>query len=410
MPVNEMLNRFLHRLTDNSGNVAIVFALSLPVVLGGAGLGVETSYWYYKDRQLQAAADAAAYTGAIELIAKSDDDDVLSAATSTATNNGFNASIGSVDVNAPPTSGPNTDADAVEVILSEPLNRFFSSLFTDAAVDSHARAVAIYSAEANACMLALDNSASDALQFSGTADVTLSGCALMSNSVASDAVSVQGSANVTVDCVASAGGVDLSGTVDLTSCDSVITNTIQANDPYEDLPVPTASGPCLDDNAAVLSPGNYCKGLSVKGNVTMLPGTYVVSGGDFKVNGNANLSGSGVTVYLSGTSRVSMNGTATVDLSAPTSGTYSGILFFADPTNSASAKNSFNGNATSLLTGVIYAPSQKVEYAGNFSGVNGCTQVVAATIDYSGSMTIGQDCTSLGMASIPAIYTIQIVE
>ncbi|TIU61412.1 MAG: hypothetical protein E5W15_32155, partial [Mesorhizobium sp.] len=43
------------------GNVATIFALTLPVVVGGAGLGVETSYWYYSSLKLQSTADAAAY-------------------------------------------------------------------------------------------------------------------------------------------------------------------------------------------------------------------------------------------------------------------------------------------------------------------------------------------------------------
>ncbi|MER8955396.1 hypothetical protein NKH98_22120, partial [Mesorhizobium sp. M0833] len=43
-----ILKRFVRRLrrTGKSGNVATIFALSLPIVVGGAGLGVETSYWY----------------------------------------------------------------------------------------------------------------------------------------------------------------------------------------------------------------------------------------------------------------------------------------------------------------------------------------------------------------------------
>ncbi|MER8409511.1 hypothetical protein NKH16_33570, partial [Mesorhizobium sp. M1307] len=35
------------RPIGESGNVATIFALSLPIVVGGAGLGIETSYWYY---------------------------------------------------------------------------------------------------------------------------------------------------------------------------------------------------------------------------------------------------------------------------------------------------------------------------------------------------------------------------
>ena len=103
---------------DRQANVAIVFALTLPVVIGGAGLGVETSYWYYKDLELQAAADAAAFAGAIEKRAGSSSDEVTVEATSAATLNGFSSDIGAIQVNSPPTSGPNTGVPAVEVILN----------------------------------------------------------------------------------------------------------------------------------------------------------------------------------------------------------------------------------------------------------------------------------------------------
>ncbi|MER8974008.1 pilus assembly protein TadG-related protein [Mesorhizobium sp. M0800] len=63
-----ILRRFVSRLrqTGESGNVATIFALSLPIVVGAAGLGIETSYWYFSSLKLQAVADAAAYAGALE--------------------------------------------------------------------------------------------------------------------------------------------------------------------------------------------------------------------------------------------------------------------------------------------------------------------------------------------------------
>ncbi|TIY10354.1 MAG: hypothetical protein E5V16_12455, partial [Mesorhizobium sp.] len=61
-PISRRFVRCLRRrCLGTSGNVAIIFALSLPIVVGGAGLGVETSYWYYSSLKLQAVADAAAY-------------------------------------------------------------------------------------------------------------------------------------------------------------------------------------------------------------------------------------------------------------------------------------------------------------------------------------------------------------
>jgi hypothetical protein len=147
----------------------------------------------------------------------------------------------------------------------------------------------------------------------------------------------------------------------------------------------------------------------LSGNVSLSPGVYVIQGGDFKVNSNAQISGDGVIIYLAGSSRVSMNGNASVRLSAPTSGTYSGVLFYGDRAN-LGGSNTFNGTANSLLTGALYFPKQEVDYLGNFSGNGGCTQVVANTIQWSGNTSISQDCTSHGMKDIPAAQSVQLVE
>ena len=37
---------------DNKGNIAVMAALTMPVIVGGAGLGVETGYWYYEQLRL----------------------------------------------------------------------------------------------------------------------------------------------------------------------------------------------------------------------------------------------------------------------------------------------------------------------------------------------------------------------
>ncbi|TGV83448.1 hypothetical protein EN801_032265, partial [Mesorhizobium sp. M00.F.Ca.ET.158.01.1.1] len=62
------------------------------------------------------------------------------------------------------------------------------------------------------------------------------------------------------------------------------------------------------------------------------------------------------------------------------------------------------------LTGAIYFSKQQVNYLGNFSGKNGCTQVVAHTIQWSGNSTINQDCSTLGMKDLPAAASVAIVE
>jgi hypothetical protein len=104
-----------------------------------------------------------------------------------------------------------------------------------------------------------------------------------------------------------------------------------------------------------------------------------------------------------------INGNATLNISAPTSGDYSGVVFYGDRTQ-LTAKNTINGNATSNVTGAIYFPSQEVDFLGNFSGNGGCTQVVADTIYYTGSATFSTNCTNKGIKTIPVPGSISLVE
>ncbi|ESX40113.1 MULTISPECIES: pilus assembly protein TadG-related protein [unclassified Mesorhizobium] len=108
----------LRRATN--GNVAVIVAFTLPVVVGGAGLGVETSFWYYSSLKLQAVADAAAYAGALEKVAGSDNPTIIAAATQSATSNNF-ATPGTIQVNTPPLSGPNTAKKAVPEPCRQPI-------------------------------------------------------------------------------------------------------------------------------------------------------------------------------------------------------------------------------------------------------------------------------------------------
>src|SRR4051812_27347294 len=119
--------RILARLRETKANVAIIFALTSPLLVGAAGFGVETSYWYYKDLQLQAAADAAAWAAAIDKRSGASSYVYTATAKGSATSNGFDATIGTIQVNSPPKSGPNQSSQAVEVILNQPVSRFFSA-------------------------------------------------------------------------------------------------------------------------------------------------------------------------------------------------------------------------------------------------------------------------------------------
>jgi hypothetical protein len=395
-------------LRDIKGNIAIATALTLPLLAGGAGFGVETAYWYHKDLELQQAADKSAYTAALEKRSGSNASKILSTATAIATDNGYEP--GTLAVHYPPATGAYAgNTSAIEVDLSIELPRYFTAFFSEGNVVENVRAVALMQTAANACVLALSKTQSHAALFSGSADLKLVGCTVMSNSLTSDSVRVQGSAKLTTDCIIAVGDVNLTSGAHTTACPAPITQAPPAADPFADVPAPGSSGPTYTNTSgAVLQPGNYTNGMNLSGTKTLSPGVYVVSGGNFKINANANISGSGVTIYFKAGTSVSINGTATVNLSAPTSGTYSGMLFFGD--RSATDSVTLNGTADSKFTGAVYFANQDVNYLGNFSGNGGCTQVVGKTVEWSGNTTINQDCTAYGMGSIAALQLVKLVE
>src|SRR5690606_36487037 len=153
-----------------------------------------------------------------------------------------------------------------------------------------------------------------------------------------------------------------------------ITQAPPVADPFADTAEPSAEGSCLNGSGATLQPGRYCSGLRLSGAVKLEPGVYHVSGGDFRANANSVITGHGVTIYLDDGAAIRLNGNATLDLSAPVSGAYAGILFFGD--RAATGSSTLNGTAHSRMTGAIYLPRQAVSYIGNFSGQDGCVQVV----------------------------------
>ncbi|MBU6297997.1 MAG: pilus assembly protein [Alphaproteobacteria bacterium] len=394
---------------NRHGNVAIITGLMLPVLVAFCGLGAETGYWYLRERTLQGAADVAAYNGAMALRSGASSTTISDDASTDAVKSGWNSAQGAITVNTPPASGPNQNNRSVEVLLTENERRYFTAMFFSGTVPITVRAVATYSLAGPACMLGLDKGAGNTVQFWGNAYADFKGCNIVSDSVAGNAFSVGGAANVTAPCVDAVGGDNVSATLNLTSCTSVTTTAPYVPDPYNAVPAP-AAGSCQSGPInGVLSPGTYCGGLSLNGTVSVSPGVYVISGGTFKINSNADISGSGVTFYLTNGATLQFNGNATMDLSAPTSGTYSGLLFYGDRTQ-AYMTNTINGTASSEFTGALYFPSGGVDLLGNFSGSDGCMQVVADTIYYTGSATFTTNCTGTGMATMSVPGSVTLVE
>ena len=85
-------------------------------------------------------------------------------------------------------------------------------------------------------------------------------------------------------------------------------------------------------------------------------------------------------------------------MSAPDSGTYSGIAFYQDrrATQCLNNCNLINGNAASTLVGALYFPQQQLTFAGTAGMTTHCLQMVALTLQFTGTSSIDNTCDPAG--------------
>jgi hypothetical protein len=134
-------------------------------------------------------------------------------------------------------------------------------------------------------------------------------------------------------------------------------------------------------NGNTLSPGNWVGQFPPAGVDTLEPGIYCVDG-DFRLNGGDSLTGSGVVIRMD-EGVVTWNGGATVNLAAPTSGSFSGLLLYM-PSSTNCSTITLNGNSGSTMVGTILAPCAHVSIEGTGdSGIDG--QIIGYTVDLSGT-------------------------
>jgi len=387
---------------SRSGNIAIIAGICMPALVGFCGMGADAGYWFYKNRQLQAAADIAAFDGTVVINGNGSVSAVTAAATSGATSNGWSSTNGTITVNDPPTSGTHQNNQSVEVILTENVPRYFTAMFSSSTVQLYARAVGTAQGSHTACVIALSPTASAAISVGGSGNLSSPNCDVVSDSNASNAINIAGAGQLTAPCIVSVGTASVTSGLHLNKCTSPTNHAPVATDPYRNVSAPTAPGGCISvsHGQTSFSPGNYCSGISINWSaaVTFAPGVYYISGGGMSFNGSANVTGTGVTFYLVAGNTVTINGGATLTLTAPTSGTYSGMTFFGDR-SATSGNNVLNGGSNASITGAIYFPTQSVTYAGGTGGESKCTQLIGNTVTVTGNANFNNVCPGDGMSS-----------
>jgi len=242
------------------------------------------------------------------------------------------------------------------------------------------------------CVLSLDPSGAAALNIRGQSKLKLQNCAGQTNSDHSEALRQEGVSTATADSFCSAGG--FSGTK---FTPKPMTNCWKAEDPLKGLAVPTSYGcdylnKVYKKDTFVASPGTYCGGINIEaqGNVTFSPGLYIIENGEFRIAAQTVAKGNGVTFYLVGNNtKVTIVSGSDVDLVAPTSGDYAGILFAQDPDSNPGETNVIEGNAGITLVGALYFPTQILNVSSDspFGANSPLMPLIAWRIDFSGTST-----------------------
>jgi hypothetical protein len=251
-----------------------------------------------------------------------------------------------------------------------------------------------------ACAVVLDPQAGKAFTSGNGAQVSLSNCGIRVNSSSTSAFYATGGARVNASSIQVAGGYSIVNGASATPTPQ--TGAQPAADPFASITPPTPSS-CLShpdytswgqNGNYEIYPGTYCVGLAVSNGVTahFNPGVYVINGGGIQF-GSGNVSGTGVTFYITGSSftnnqLVSINNGMSVNLSAPASGTYQGILFFQDRSiNNTALSSTFGGGASMSLTGSLYFPTTSVTF-NNGASSTANTALIARTVDFEGGVGI----------------------
>lgn len=364
---------------DRRGSTSILFALSIPMLIGGLGIGFEVSNWYLVQRGMQNAADAAVLAAASNAGANYDVEGKAVAAQFGLTDGANNVAVTVLrDVTCPDGAG---NCYSATITNSVPL---YLSPVVGYAGSGGGKKTLVATAIAKAgtiqrpyCLLALAGSGTTpAVNTNGSPSSDLSGCSVKSNTDA--------------DCHGHDLGADFGDAVGTSyGCGKVQNSGVPPTvDPYAGL--------------AANIPANTCGGVYPQipsGSVSTWSGTKNLSGnvvicGDLKLTGNVIVnapsnavlviangrldtgsfmiqtsSGSGLTIVFTGTVGGSYvhapTGNGIIDIAAPTSGPWSGVMIYQDPKLTTGVDISAAGsNPTWKITGLVYLPHASVTLNG----------------------------------------------
>jgi Flp pilus assembly protein TadG len=363
------------------GGVFVWLLMSVTVIIGILGIGLDGGRMMEERRHVQAAADAAALAGGAGMYRSyvnyggNDANEYASnAALASAAANGYaNDGINStVTVNVPPKTGAFSGNNGyVEVIVQSNLSSSFGAVFTGQRLAARARAVA-RGKPRNLGVVVLKPSGSGTFGNSSTATFTALNTSIYVNSSDPSAFTNSSSGLTIARSFQIVGGYTNPGGGLIWG--SITTGAPPFLDPLASLPAPSTSGivqsaaPLVINTpiAQTLNPGVYKGGIQIQGGsiVTLSPGLYILDGGGLYVGNASTLVASQAMIYNTsitlpaGPISIGSGTSGSVSWLPPTSGTYQGISIFQD--RSLTQPIAIKGFGTASLFGTIYAANAPV--------------------------------------------------
>jgi len=420
---------FLARFAREArGNIAIMAALTVPVVAGGFGLGSEVVSWYATERSLQAAADSAAIAAATNSGADFDVEAKAVALKYGYSHGVKNVTVAALASQACPSGGSNcykvTITKTVPVLLAQMVAyRGDTTLGGSAAKRITASAVSV---QANApreyCVVALASSGySPGIRTNGGPKADMRGCSVMSNTSATcnghNLDADNGDAHGTND---GCGNVQHSQVPEIGDRYAALASNIPRDDCgnfYPKAPQKKNDSQLPEEN--ILS-GFYVWGSnkSVCGDVQLEADTQIQSdtngavlylrNGKLDLNGFklSTVNGSYLTIVFTGTAGAYEHmptGGGMLDITAPTRGKWSGVSIYQDPALTQGVDISDAGNSpTWNITGLVYLPHANVKFSGAVNkSSNGFSCFVLVVdnllINGTGSILARDQCRQAGL-------------
>jgi hypothetical protein len=401
-----MIKQLFKRIwNDERGNALMVGGAALPLILGSAGLAVDTIQWTLWKRELQRAADSAAYAG---VYAKAQNTNVATAITRDLVNN--NRTGVTMLTGYPKLEYPThvSYSNGVQVTLGIKQSLAFSSMFMATAPTIEAKATAAMVDDGEYCAGAEESTTTEGIKIDGGAKVNL-GCKAYSASRSLSGAVQAGSAGYEFNST----GISAVGVLP-----SSITGTASAELKSYQLPIPdpladkystvipgtlacgsqTANTVSTVGGVTTLKPGCYTGGNAFKftsGETVLQAGTYFLDSADFDVSGTGTkISGTGVTIILTGTSPGTIKITGgQVNLQAPTTGDYARMLFIQSSSASLNNNNTLAGNGSSTFDGAIYMPRGDITLSGGSAAATKCTMIWSRRIVFSGNANLQNNTT-----------------